>query len=52
MNQDNQDKITSESIKLITNALNKACQAGIYSLQEAYAIQIALNIINKELKIS
>jgi hypothetical protein len=48
----NQEKVVSESVKLITNALNKACLAGVYSLQEAYAIQIALNVINKELKSS
>jgi len=40
----------NESLKLITNALNKACTNGTYNIDEAYLIKIALNNLNKLLE--
>ena len=36
-----------ESIKLITNALNKACKTGAFTLDESYIIKIALSNLEK-----
>lgn len=36
-------ELYDESLKLISNALNKSCSAGVFSLDEAYLIKIALN---------
>jgi hypothetical protein len=36
-----------ESLKLISNALNKACQKGVYTIDEAYLIKIAFSNLEK-----
>lgn len=36
-----------ESIKLLSNALNKACKGGTFTLDEAYLIRIATNNMEK-----
>lgn len=39
-----------ESLKLINNALNKACKAGTFTIDEAYLIKIAFSTIEKTLE--
>jgi len=36
-----------ESIKLINNALNKACKSGAFTLDESYVIKIAISNLEK-----
>jgi hypothetical protein len=36
-----------EAIKLINNALNKACKTGTFSLDESYIIKIAMSTLEK-----
>jgi len=52
MNQENPLEILNivqlnESCKLIKNALNKACLAGSFNIDEAYLIKIAINNLEK-----
>jgi len=49
MNQNNAIDLnkSNECIKLINNALNKACKGGIFSIDEAYLIKIAFSNIEK-----
>lgn len=44
MNTEQQYK---ESLKIITNALNKACKSGAFVLDESYIIKIALANLEK-----
>lgn len=39
-----------ESVKLITNALNKSCMKGIFTLDEAYVIKTNIDKINEPSK--
>lgn len=39
-----------ESLKLINNALNKACQKGVYTIDEAYLIKIAFSHLEKAIE--
>jgi len=43
------DQLT-ESLKLISTALNKSCSAGTFNLDEAYLIRVALNNLEKNLE--
>lgn len=36
-----------ESMKLLNNALNKACKTGAYTLEEAYLIKVASSNMEK-----
>ena len=36
-----------ESIKLVNNALNKACKTGAFTLDESYVIRIAMSNLEK-----
>jgi len=40
----------SESLKLISTALNKSCSAGNFNLDEAYLIRVAINNLEKNLE--
>lgn len=42
-------KTTEEALKLVKNALNKACANGSFSLDEAYVIKIAVDTLEKSL---
>ena len=49
MNQVNSNDLSQykECMKLVNIALNKACKAGVYSLDEAYFIKIATANLEK-----
>lgn len=51
MNNTDQQLQYRESLKLITNALNKACKSGAFLLDESYIIKIALSNLEKAVDI-
>lgn len=46
----NTSKIVDEAMKLIKNALDKACMRGSFSIDEAYCVKIALTTVENHLK--
>ena len=52
MNKHIDDQTYKESVKIISNAVNKACKTGVFTIDEAYIIKIALATLEKVTLIS
>jgi len=44
------DKQLSESLRVVTAAINKAQKNGVFELEESYVIKLALDLVTKTLQ--